>query len=110
MEKETTKSANAPYYVLHIAWNHAFSRRSRAVTAKKSTKKRDALNVGLRKAELDSTLRVQHRATRIDVLFAWLPVPGISGEKAGNEGDYENLSFSLFFDLCLNVILTILIL
>ena len=63
VEKETTKSANAPYYVLHIAWNHAFSRRSRAVTAKKSTKKRDALNVGLRKAELDSTLRVQHRAT-----------------------------------------------
>ena len=48
--------------------------------------------------------------SRIDVSFAWLPVPGISGEKTGNEGDYENLSFSLLFDFCLNVILTILIL
>ena len=106
MEKETTKSANAPYYVLHIAWNHAFSRRSRAVTAKKSTKKRDALNVGLRKAELDSTLRVQHRAT-LALTFRLLGYPY---QGSGNEGDYENLSFSLLFDFCLNEILTILIL
>ena len=82
------------------------------MTAKKSAKKRDALNVGLRKAGLDSTLRAQHRAT-LALTFRLLGYPyqgSVSGEKAGNEGDYENLSFSLLFDLCLNVILTILIL